>query len=296
MDTTNQQFVGRTYRSDDGLTLHLRDYDPQAPGARSRLPIICLPGLTRNSRDFHQLAVILSQDTVAPRRVVALDYRGRGLSARDDDKANYNLRVEAQDVLTACKHLGIDKAVFIGTSRGGLILHFLIEMKPALIAGVILNDIGPEIEAEGLMQIRDDLNGAIDPKDWGDAAALLKARHAAHFPALEDRDWEEMSVAIYREMDGRLTADVDPAIAEQLTTIDLGKPLPTLWQHYDAFSNCPLMVVRGENSALLTNAAVAAMATRHPDLSVVTAPGQGHPPLLHIEPVLQRIRSFLTAI
>lgn len=293
MDTTNRDFIGRTYRSDDGLTLHLRDYDPQVSRARGLLPVICLPGLTRNSRDFHQLAVLLSQDAVAPRRVIALDYRGRGLSNRDEEKANYNLRVEAQDVLTACVHLGIDKAVFIGTSRGGLILHFLIEMEPDLVAGVIFNDIGPEIEAEGLIQIRDDLNGAAGPNDWSDAAAMLKARHASRFPALDDRDWDEMAVAIYREVDGRPRADVDPAIAEQLMSIDFGKPLPTLWRHYDAFADCPLMVIRGENSALLAEKAVAAMAARHPQLSVVSAPGQGHPPLLHIEPVLQRIRSFL---
>jgi pimeloyl-ACP methyl ester carboxylesterase len=293
MDTTHQGLIGRTYPSDDGLTLHLRDYGQQVPGVQARLPVICLPGLTRNSRDFHQLAMILSQDSIAPRRVIALDYRGRGLSDRDDNKANYNLCVEAQDVLTACRHLGIDKAIFIGTSRGGLILHFLIEMRPDLIAAVVLNDIGPQIEAEGLIQIRDDLNGAAGPKDWGDAAAMLKARHAARFPALANRDWEEIAVAIYREIDGSPVADADPAIALQLTSIDFGKPLPTLWPQYDAFSSCPLMVVRGENSALLSEAAVSAMAERHRDLNVVSAPGQGHPPLLHIEPVLQRIRTFL---
>jgi pimeloyl-ACP methyl ester carboxylesterase len=135
-----------------------------------------------------------------------------------------------------------------------------------------------------------------DPKDWGDAAAGLKARHAAWFPALADRDWHEMASAIYRETGGKLVADVDPAIAEQLTSIDFGKPLPTLWQHYAAFSNCPLAVIRGENSSLLSEGAVAIMAARHPNLYIVTAPGQGHPPLLHVEPVLRRVRTFLAGI
>lgn len=294
-DADGNAFVDRTYSSEDGLSLHLRDYDP-GPQAAARLPVICLPGLTRNSRDFHQLAVILSQDEIAPRRVIALDYRGRGLSDWDEKTENYNVRTEAQDVLAACDHFGIEKAVFIGTSRGGLILHFLAEMRPELLAAVILNDIGPQIEAKGLMRIRDDLNDGTSPQNWPEAVAMLKRRHSGHFPTLGEQDWEEMAAAIYREVDGRLAADADPAIAKQLISIDFSKPLPTLWRHFEAFGERPLMVIRGENSELLTEAAVAEMATRHTGLSVVVAPGQGHPPLLHSEPALGCVRQFLNEI
>lgn len=133
-DTNSRAFQDRTYVSSDGLTLHLRDYDPGSDVTEGRLPVICLPGLTRNSRDFHQLALILSRDPVAPRRVIALDYRGRGLSDWDENKANYNLAVEARDVIEACAYLNIGRAAFIGTSRGGLILHLLAGMNPDLVA------------------------------------------------------------------------------------------------------------------------------------------------------------------
>jgi pimeloyl-ACP methyl ester carboxylesterase len=294
-DADGNAFVDRTYRSEDGLSLHLRDYDP-GPRAAARLPVICLPGLTRNSRDFHQLAVILSQDEVEPRQVIALDYRGRGLSDWDPKTENYNVRTEAQDVLAACDYFGIEKAVFIGTSRGGLILHFLAEMRPELLAAAILNDIGPEIETKGLMRIRDDLNDGTSPQHWAEAVAMLKRRHGAHFPALKEQDWEEMAAAIYRKADGRLAVDADPAIGKQLTSFDFSKPLPTLWRHFEAFGERPLMVIRGENSELLTEAAVAEMAMRHPGLGVVVAPGQGHPPLLHSEPALGCLRQLLNEI
>jgi pimeloyl-ACP methyl ester carboxylesterase len=296
MDVTNSQaFKDRTFISSDGLTLHLRDYDPSAEATEDRLPVICLPGLTRNSRDFHALALILSRDPVAPRRVIALDYRGRGLSDWDENKANYNLAVEARDVVEACTYLDIGRAAFIGTSRGGLILHLLAGMDPDLVAAVVLNDIGPVIEAGGLIRIRDDLNAARLPSDMEEAAALLKLRHSAEFPALSDSDWAEMATAIFRDIDGQLVPDVDPAIARQLLSIDFTKPGPDLWAQYERFARLPLMVVRGENSALLSENTLTAMADSHSNLRIVRVPNQGHPPLLHSEPALQGIRTFLTA-
>jgi pimeloyl-ACP methyl ester carboxylesterase len=294
--TDDQQFQARTFASEDGLTLYLRDYDPGSSVVESRLPVVCLPGLTRNARDFHQLAVMLSRDCNEPRRVIALDYRGRGLSDWDENKANYNLAVEAGDVIQACAFLGISRAAFIGTSRGGLIVHVLATVKPELLVAVIFNDIGPVIEAEGLMQIRDDLNSATPPKGWDEAALLLKARHGSHFPALSDGDWHEMANAIYREIEGRIVADVDPAIAAQLMTIDFGRPLADLWRQYQAFTDIPMLVVRGENSALLSETTVEEMQARHPHLRVLCAHGQGHPPLLHLSAVAHEIAGFLASV
>lgn len=295
-DMGSQAFVDRTYVSDNGLTLHLRDYDPGQSATKGRLPVICLPGLTRNARDFHPLALILSQQPVAPRRVIALDYRGRGLSDWDENETNYNLLVEAQDVIRACADFGIDNAAFIGTSRGGLILHLLAAMKPELLAACILNDVGPVIEAGGLIQIRDDLNSATTPLTWHEAGEMLKRRHGCHFPALAENDWTEMARAIYREIDGKIVADVDPAIASQWTLVDFSKPLPDLWPQYEAFAGIPLMVVRGEHSALLCEATIQEMAVRHPDLRIARALGQGHPPLLHFEPLLRQVTAFLARI
>jgi pimeloyl-ACP methyl ester carboxylesterase len=129
-----------------------------------------------------------------------------------------------------------------------------------------------------------------------EAAALLKHRHGADNPALSEDDWAEMAAAIYRDIDGQLVPDVDPAIAKQLLSIDFTKPVPDLWAHYENFEQLPLMAVRGENSALLSESTVTAMASRHAGLKIVRVPGQGHPPLLHLQPALQSIRSFLAAI
>ncbi|MBW9112768.1 alpha/beta hydrolase [Rhizobium cauense] len=284
-------FEPTTYRSDDGLTLYARDYRGQ--GTTSGVPVVCLPGLTRNSRDFHQLALLLSRDPAVPRRVIALDYRGRGLSDRDLNKANYNVRVEAQDIISACRHFGIDRAVFIGTSRGGLILHFLAQITPELIAGIVLNDIGPKIEASGLKRIRDYLNTAAPPHDWRQAVAVLKACHSHYFTALRDRDWQEMAVAIYREIGGIPVADFDPAIAAQLQTIDFDTPLPDLWTQFAGMTPIPMLVVKGQHSDLLSRRTVEEMIERHPDITAVEAPGQGHAPLLHLQPALHAIRTFL---
>ncbi|WP_183722325.1 alpha/beta hydrolase [Rhizobium sp. BK060] len=284
-------FRAITYRSDDGLTLHARDYG--GPEIAERLPIICLPGLTRNSRDFHQLALLLSTDPATPRRVITLDYRGRGHSDRDVDKANYNLRVESQDVVSACQHFGIDRAIFIGTSRGGLILHLLAEMRPDLIAAVILNDIGPKIEPSGLKRIRDYLNSAAPPRDWPEAVAFLKACHRRYFPALQEHDWQEMAAAIYRDADGMPVADFDPAIAAQLQMIDFDQPLSDLWLYYDQLAAKPLMVIKGEYSDLLSDDTLAEMNARHPSLAILEAPGQGHAPLLHLDPIFRHIRRFV---
>ncbi len=295
-ESSSQAFQDRTYPSSDGLTLHLRNYDPGSEATEGRLPVICLPGLTRNSRDFHALALILSRDPVTARRVIALDYRGRGLSEWDENKANYNLAVEARDVIEACAYLNIGRAVFFGTSRGGLILHLLAGMMPDLVAAIVLNDIGPVIEAEGLVKIRDDLNGARQPRGMEEAAALLKQRQGADFPALSDDDWAEMAMAIYRDVDGKIVPEADPVIAQQLLSFDFTKSVPDLWVQYESFARMPLMVIRGENSALLTENTLTAMAERQSDLKIVRVLGQGHPPLLHLEPALRNIVAFLSAV
>ncbi|MDM9629145.1 alpha/beta hydrolase [Rhizobium sp. S152] len=284
------------YASDDGLTLHARDYDPEPTATAGRPAIVCLPGLTRNCRDFHPLAIALSRQTVTPHRVVSIDYRGRGLSDWDRESQNYNLAVEAGDVVAACRHLGIDRAIFIGTSRGGLIVHLLAERAPEFLVAAILNDIGPELEPKGLMRIRDYLNTAEAPANWREAVIALKMRHLSEFPALSDDDWREMAEAIFRDVDGMLLPDFDPAIAAQLRNIDFARPLPDLWPQYARLAEIPLMLVKGENSDLISETTIRRMETEHPGLSQIVAGGQGHAPLLHLEPILGAIRAFIATI
>ncbi|WP_017959754.1 alpha/beta fold hydrolase [Rhizobium leguminosarum] len=286
-------FQERFFTSSDGLRLYARDYQPDQAATAGRLPVICLPGLTRNTRDFHPLALLLSRDITMPRRVIALDSRGRGNSAWDENKANYNLTIETGDVLAACATFGIERAIFVGTSRGGLILHLIAATRPDLLEAVILNDIGPVLEAEGLMLIRDYLNSGRNPADWSEAAYILNENHGASFAALAEEDWREMALALYRDIGGRPVADFDPAIAEALKSIDFSQPLPDLWGQFESLSRLPLMLIRGENTSLLSQETAGEMARRHSRLILHTAEGQGHAPLLHLGNIPATIRAFL---
>lgn len=294
-DAAAGDFQERFYTSLDGLRLYARDYRPDEAATAGRLPVICLPGLTRNARDFHTLALLLSRDTTAARRVIALDSRGRGNSDRDENKANYNLAIEAGDVIAACAALGIERAIFIGTSRGGLILHLIAATRLELLEAVILNDIGPAIEAAGLARIRDYLNGSRRPADWNEAATILKENHGASFTALEAEDWREMAFTLYRDSGGKPVADFDPEIAEALKSVDFSQPLPDLWAQFESLNQLPLMVIRGENSNLLSEETMREMARRHSGLTSVIAEGQGHAPLLHLASIPTAIQAFLAA-
>lgn len=279
------------YSSQDDLKLHARIYGKAIPG---RLPVVCLPGLTRNARDFHELAVYLSADAATPRQVIAFDYRGRGESAYDPDWTKYNVGVEAGDILTGLAALGIGEAAFIGTSRGGLILHVLATIRPDMLKAVILNDVGPVLEREGLALIKSYLSNPVPrPATYEEAAETQKAVHGRFFTAFDDADWMSMARAIYREKDGALVPDFDPALLNGLAAFDLTQPLPTLWPQFEAMKEIPLMVVRGANSLLLSASVLEEMLQRHPALVAITADGQGHAPFLHKGTLPQQIADFV---
>lgn len=150
---TAAEFEAMHYSASDGLMLYVRDYGRDNPATATSNPVVCLPGLTRNSADFHRLAISLSQSVEAPRRVLCFDYRGRGNSAWDNEKSNYNILVEADDILSGCAALGLKHADFIGTSRGALIIMALAAIRPAVLSAVILNDCGPVIEVQVLPKL-----------------------------------------------------------------------------------------------------------------------------------------------
>jgi len=287
---TDTEFDDFYYSARDGLKLHARVY---GAANRKTAPVVCLPGLTRNVRDFHELALHLARRKVNPRKVISFDYRGRGLSEYDRKWKNYTVLVEAEDILDGLVALGVPDAHFIGTSRGGLIVHMLAVMRPAVISSAVFNDIGPAIEGEGLVQIRAYLERAPKPKTLADAMAIQKATHAGAFPALSDPDWERLVGALYRMEKGKLRLDFDRNLVKTLRSIDLGRPLPTLWPQFDILADRPVMVIRGENSRLLSTATVEEMSRRHPAVEAVTAPGQGHAPMLETGELPDRIATFL---
>ena len=278
------------YASLDGQRLHARIYgEANSPG----WPIVCLPGLTRNAGDFHELALYLSSKAKQPRRVIAFDYRGRGQSDYDPDISHYNVGVEAGDVLAGLSALGIEQAAFIGTSRGGLIIHVLGALKPAVLKAIVLNDIGPVIETEGLALIRSYLDRAPKPKTPDEAVAAQRRAHGADFPALADTDWARMVAAIFRDTDAGLVPDFDPALVDTLAGIDFSKPLPDLWPQFDALASVPLLAIRGANSKLLSAATFKAMQEHHPGMESIAVEGQGHAPFLDTGDLPQKIAAFL---
>jgi pimeloyl-ACP methyl ester carboxylesterase len=281
--------VSRFVTAPDGLKLHVRVYGPRgAPG----LPIVCLPGLARTAADFDVLARTLATGSVPPRRVLALDYRGRGRSEYDSP-ANYSFPVELADVVAVITALESAPAVFIGTSRGGILTMLLAALRPAAIAGAVLNDIGPVIDPKGLMRIKSYVGKLPEPRSFEEGAEILRRLSSAHFPTLMPKDWLGLSRQNWQEKSGRLVPSYDVRIARTLDSIDLEQPLPALWKEFDALAGAPTMAIRGSNSDLLSAETLTAMRARRPDLEVLEVPDQGHAPLLVEPEVIGRIKTFV---
>jgi pimeloyl-ACP methyl ester carboxylesterase len=276
----------------DGLKLHLRDYGPRlAP----RLPVVCLPGLSRTADDFDPLASSLATDAAAPRRVLALDYRGRGLSEHDRNSANYTVPVELADVIAVLTACAAAPAIIVGTSRGGLIAMALAAVEPSVIAGVVLNDIGPEIDAKGVMRIKSYVGKLPEPKTFEEGAEILRRIGGQQFPKLDTATWVVLAKRGWREEDGRLVPTYDPALAHSLAAVSPDQPMPTMWPQFEALAQMPLLVFRGANSDILSEATVAAMQARHPAMELFVVANQGHAPLLAEPDTIGRIASFAAA-
>lgn len=281
-----------TYRSHfiaapDGLKLHVRDYgDPLS----SRVPVLCLAGLTRNAQDFGPLAEALS---ARGHRVIAPDYRGRGLSERDPDPARYDVPVELEDVFAVCAALDIGAAAIVGTSRGGLLAMAMGAAKPEFLRAAVLNDVGPILEVEGLRRIAAYVGKIKPPANWDEAIATIKTIQADAFPALDDADWQALAEGSFVEKNGALVSSYDPALMEGLAKLDLSKPLPPLWVYFDAIAHVPVLALRGENSPLLSQDTFEAMAARHPKFTPLLVKGQGHAPLLRDALSIDAITRFI---
>lgn len=277
------------FQASDGLALHVRAH---RPAVEMGLPVVCLPGLARTEADFEILAGHLASDSPRQRRVFALDYRGRGLSSYDPDWRNYNLAVELADVIVVLTALGIQRAIFLGTSRGGLLTMLLAASHPAFIAGAILNDIGPVIEPNGLMRIKGYIGKLPAPHDFADGAEALRHVFGGQFPALSAGDWLAWSKRNWTQTADGLVARYDANLAKTLGDIDPHRPIPALWEQFDSLRNRPVMVIRGGWSDLLSRETIEAMRKRQPQIEVVVVPDQGHAPLLSEAPVLGLVDAF----
>jgi pimeloyl-ACP methyl ester carboxylesterase len=258
------------------------------------LPVVCLPGLTRTAEDFEELAAALSGDPHTPRRVLALDYRGRGRSDYDADPKNYNVAMEADDVAAVVAALSAVPAVYVGTSRGGIITMLLATTRPELIAGAVLNDIGPVIEMDGLTRIKGYVGRLPQPTGFEDGADILQRLFGDQFPKLADAGWLAAARRQWRaDEGGRLVPTYDARLRETLESLDPAQPLPGMWGAFDALGRVPVLAIRGMLSDLLGAGTLRAMQARHPGLEAVEVVDEGHPVILSGPDMVGRIAAFV---
>jgi len=279
--------VSRFITAPDGLRLHVREYGDQRS---QRLPVVCLPGLSRTAEDFDVLASAIAADAAAPRCVLSLDSRGRGLSDRDRNPKNYAIPVELSDVIAVLVAFDAAPAIIVGTSRGGLLAMALGTQRPGAVAGVVLNDIGPVIEAQGLRRIKGYVGKLPEPRTFEEGADILRHIARGQFPNLQAADWMAAAKRGWREQNGRLIPTYDPALAHNLAAMSPDRP--NMWRQFEALARVPVMVIRGANSDVLSSATVDAMKARHPEMDVLVVPDQGHAPLLVEPDVIARIGQF----
>jgi pimeloyl-ACP methyl ester carboxylesterase len=281
-----------TYASFDDLRLYVRHYPAPDESARS---VICLPGLTRNARDFNVLATYLSRHPERPRNVYCLDYRGRGRSQYDRHWRNYTPFTELLDTLDFLTLRGLHKVGIVGTSRGGMIAMLMAALRPTAMGPVVLNDIGPVIETRGLARIIGYVGRMPVPKTWPDAAMILREMNEHAFPAFSDAQWEEIAKDVFEEHKGRPARAYDRKLARALGTIDLSRPVPEMWPQFIALGQVPTFVLRGENSDVLSESTLETMVERHPNLRTMTVPDQGHAPVLKEPETIEAIGAFFAA-
>jgi pimeloyl-ACP methyl ester carboxylesterase len=282
-----QRYNDIYFTSRDGLRLYARHYP--VPGAQRR-PLLCLPGLTRNSRDFHDLACALATLDADGRQVYALDYRGRGRSQHDPNWRNYAILIELNDVLDFMIVKGLQHAAVLGTSRGGILAMLMAVIRPASVGAVILNDIGPVMESEGLARIAAYVGRVPLPADWAEATRMVRDINQRQFPAVAENQWAELAHQYFNDDNGLPSPAYDPALAKALAQM---QAIPELWPQFQALAKVPTLVLRGEHSDILSTATLEDMRGRHPRLEAITISGEGHAPLLKDARSIGAVADFL---
>lgn len=275
------------FDSHDGLPLHSLVY----PGPAATTPVVlCLHGLMRNSRDFEDLAPHLAQRY----RVIVPDVRGRGLSARDPEFNNYQLPVYVQDTLALLSGLGAARVSIIGTSMGGLMAMAMAAMQPGLVTGMVLNDVGPELDPAGIERIRGYAGNTPAVRSWAEAIAQVRSVYAGAWPDLSEAGWEKLVRRGYRaNAQGIPEVDADPMIREPLRNDKAAAP--DLWPLWSALAKIPVLAIRGAHSDILSAATLARM-QRKPATTAFTVANRGHAPLLDEPGCVAAIDAFLAAL
>ena len=278
----------RWFESADGLRLYYRDYAPEAPG---RLPVLCLPGLTRNSRDFEHVALRLRRE----RRVLCADLRGRGRSQHDPNWQNYHPGTYLGDIGRLLEHAGVERCIFFGTSLGGILTMLTAATQPQRIAAAILNDIGPEVDPAGLARIASYVGRYPPARTWPEAVATVRSTYEIALPDLTDEQWADYARRSYSDVDGVPRLDMDPNIGEAVRAAPAAAA-PDLWSVFAALASVPTLVLRGASSDILSSATLERMQAAKPDLARVEVPNRGHVPLLDEPEAVAAIDTFLARL
>jgi len=279
-------FVSRFYQSTDGLKLHYREYagPPNAP-----LTVLCLPGLTRNARDFEDLAPHLAQRY----RVLCAEFRGRGLSAYADNPMTYVPQVYIRDMEALLKAARAPQVALIGTSLGGIVSTLIASVMPAKVLGVVINDIGPDVSKDGLARIAGYLGKGATVSSWDEVAAVMASMDGVIYPDYGPDDWLRMAHRRYIQTpEGTLRPDYDFNISKPFG----GAAAPDLWPFFARLGKVDALALRGSTSDILTAATFARMAETIPNLRCVEVPNRGHTPYLDEPIALSAIDAFLAGL
>ncbi len=279
------------YQSPDGLRLYTRDY-PCSAGEAGARTVLCMHGLSRNSVDFDGLATHLRDSC----RVLAVDQRGRGRSEYDPVPDHYIPATYVADMFTLLDRLALDEVVLVGTSMGGLMSLLMAALQPERIRGIVINDIGPEVDPRGIARIQSYVGRDVPVTSWAEATARAREIAGIAYPDFNDEEWLDLARGIFREEDGRFRLDYDPAIALPMSRDGAAAVPPDLWRVFETVSAVPMLLVRGELSDILSRDCVAAMRARKPDLGVVEIPRRGHAPTLNEPAARKAIDRFLAAL
>lgn len=279
------------FRSHDGLNLYARDYSCLDPGP-GHPTLVCIPGLTRNSADFHALCLKLQSHC----RAVAVDLRGRGRSEYDRRAENYVPPTYVKDVQNLIETLKLQRVVFVGTSLGGLISLLIASGQPDYLRALVINDFGPDLEQAGLDRIKSYVGQSAPVRSWEQAIAQSREINGRELPDLSEAEWLEFAKNVYREGPGGCPElAYDPAIAEPFKYMESEATSGEnpLWAAYDALPLVPLLLIRGALSDLLSASCVAEMRRRHGDFRYAEVPNRGHAPLLNEPAALEAIETLL---
>jgi pimeloyl-ACP methyl ester carboxylesterase len=285
-------FVELTWKGEGGLALFARDY--ARGGGPARCPVICIHGLTRNSADFEDVAPWIAAQG---RRVIAVDVRGRGRSQRDPDPSRYNPKVYAADVLRLLEAAGIARAVFIGTSMGGIITMALAARRLAAISGAVLNDVGPVICMKGLQRIKGYVGKGKPVESWNDAAELIRDINGVAFPDNTGEDWLRFARRTFREEGGKFVLDYDPAISQAIQAGQVRNTSFIAKLLYKRLArNRPTLLIRGGNSDIVGPEEAQYMRSAAPKLRYAEVPRVGHAPMLTEPAAREALQAFLADV